>query len=694
MSVKNKFINFLKNPIWDVWLFIIAVVLLNLVAQRAFIRWDLTKARSYSLSSASKRVVKNLEEPLSVKVFFSSNLPAPYSSVYQYVQDILSEYKTVGNKNFNYELYDMERAENQTMARNYGLNQAQIQEVKNNEVGLKSVFMGMALTYSDQIQVIDGITVSDGLEYKITNAISSLISNTNALSGLKSKVNVTLYSSEAFSRFGIMGFDKVKDEVNSAFEKANKKFQGRLSYNVQNPNTEEAQALGKRYGIQTISWKERSGEEEEGALGLVIEYEDSFRTVPLQVVSGFFGYEVDGLDSLQDSIEKSVLSLVSNTSIVAYITGHGELDSSDAQKGCANFAGLLSSRYTLQNVDLEKEDIPVGVQTVMINGPKEAFSEAELYKIDQFLLKGGSLILFLDPFDVQEDTSGQSYFSMPEYIPIKTGLEDMLLKYGIECKPSYVLDENCYVHQAQQYGTTRILNYYYLPRIMQKSINQKHPITQNLGYLYFYQPGVLDVSGAKSNKDLNTSVLVSTSDKSWTMSENIMLSPLMSVPDDRSTEKSEDVAVIVEGLFTSAFDAPKKESQSNESGNSENVLDVNNQHLEKSTQKGRIFVASTSYITTAALIDEEGSQPIAYFLQNAVDYMNGNEELCPMRTKGLSLSGLHTTQGAIVLLTQYFNEFGLAFIVAIIGLVVIFLRRRRRTLIRMQYNPNSTRELK
>ena len=94
MKKNNRFISWIKSSSSDVWLFIIAVVLLNLVAARCFFRLDLTEPKSYSLSSASREVVHNLEEPMSVKVFFTKNLPAPYSNVEQYLTDLLSEYKT------------------------------------------------------------------------------------------------------------------------------------------------------------------------------------------------------------------------------------------------------------------------------------------------------------------------------------------------------------------------------------------------------------------------------------------------------------------------------------------------------------------------------------------------------------------------------------------------------------------------
>ena len=164
---ESAFARWMRNPAADAALFIIAVILLNLVASRAFLRWDLTKSKSYSLSPASKELVRTVEEPLDVKVFFSRNLPAPYSTVYQYVQDILSEYKTASRGRLSYAFYNMDDSENQSLARKYGINQVQIQEFSQNEMGFKSAYMGMAFSYADQIEKLDGLTETDGLEYKI-----------------------------------------------------------------------------------------------------------------------------------------------------------------------------------------------------------------------------------------------------------------------------------------------------------------------------------------------------------------------------------------------------------------------------------------------------------------------------------------------------------------------------------------------
>lgn len=714
---ESAFARWMRNPAADTVLFIIAVILLNLVASRAFLRWDLTKSKSYSLSPASKELVRTVEEPLDVKVFFSRNLPAPYSTVYQYVQDILSEYKTASKGRLSYAFYNMDDSENQSLARKYGINQVQIQEFSQNEMGFKSAYMGMAFSYADQIEKLDGLTQTDGLEYKISQTIGKIISNTNALAGIGDEVTVTLYRSSELAEFGISGYDEMEKLVQDAFGKVNAKFQNRMSFSVRDPDPAEAVALSERYGIQALAWEDGQGATKHGALGLVVEAGDKFRVVPLQMTSMIFTYVINGLDDLEENLTNSVKALASRSSKIAYLTNHGELSLADAQNGAANFAGLLEGSYTLEELDLSKNEIPGGVQTLMINGPKTAFSEAELYKVDQFLLKGGNLMLFLDPYDAQSNP----YTGETNYEKITTGLERLLAKYGIKTENAYVLDEDCYTQSTQQYGN---LHFYYAPVLNDKSLNQKNPISANLGYVIFLMPGVFDTAEAAAKADERVTVLASSSAQSWTMADNVMLNPFtVSPPADKSGMKSYELAVLVEGRFESAFakapELPAAESAdgtgagadgtadsgatagnatagsgSSGSGGGTGPAGLNAQsHAAKSLQEGKIFLASTSYITGPQILQAGSDDPVAKFLQNSVDYMNGNADLCTMRTKGLSLNTLHLTSGPLVAFAKYFNILGLAVIFALIGFFALLSRSAHRKEIRLRYDADDAREL-
>ena len=77
----KKIIEWFKSPASDFVLFLILLVLANFVAGKSYLRVDLTDQKSYSLSKASKTLVKTIEEPVSIRVFFDSKLPAQYSSM-------------------------------------------------------------------------------------------------------------------------------------------------------------------------------------------------------------------------------------------------------------------------------------------------------------------------------------------------------------------------------------------------------------------------------------------------------------------------------------------------------------------------------------------------------------------------------------------------------------------------------------
>lgn len=681
----KKFIEYLKSPRSDFLLFIIVLVLANLVCSKAFFRLDLTGPRSYSLSASSKQVVRNLEEPLSVKVFFTKNLPAPYNTIDQYIRDLIVEYKGAANSNFSAEFFDMEKEESQSLARGYGISQVQIQELKNNEVGFKQVWMGLAVSYADRTEVIDGLSSADGLEYTLTTTMSRLISTTSALAGLKGKATLTLYETKRLADFNINGFSSIESAVSAAYQAVNKKNMNRIDFKSVDPAADEIPGLVEKYGIQSLTWND-GGNTGTGALGLVIEYNGEFRLLPLRMARSFFGNVISGLDSLEEDIENSLKSLVSRPDEIGYITGHRELDHSDSQSqtSAAVFSSIISDRYEFHDINLKEEEIPSGIKTVVINGAKDKFDDTELYKLDQFLLKGGSLVLFDDQFEEVMPQGQAAYYQMPQYNKIDNGLDKLLSKYGISLGADYVMDENCYINQDQRTGSTPL---YFAPVLQKPNMDRKSPITRNLGYVIMLQNSSVDASSAESSKDKKVTVLAKSSKNSWLMKDNVSAIPQMiRKPADKSVMKSENLAVLVEGKFESAFD--KNPSEAGEG-------DVKfSDHYSKSIQNGKIFVAGSSKITTSQVMDASGRQPVAMFVRNVIDYMNGDSDLCEMRTKGLSLNTLKTKTGISANIAKYFNEFGLVVLVALAGLIALLRIAAKKNAIHELYNPDDSREIK
>lgn len=689
----KKFINWLKSPSSDFALFIVFLLLLNIVSYNSFFRLDLTEPKSYSLSKPSKQVVKNLKEPLTIRVFFDKNLPTPYNSVAQYVEDLLAEYDGVANKNFSVINMDLSKEESLAMASDYGLSQIQIQEIKNNEVGFKQVYMGLVLSYGDSIETLDSITSTEGFEYKLTTKISKMISTADTLANLKQneKINITLYFSPVLKNMGISGCNELEQIVETSFKEVNKQNKDRLDYKVINPSESETIEFVQKYGIQAIQYKSEN-QQKVAALGLVVEYNDDFRVIPVQIERSLFGYVVSGLETIGESINESLQSLMSNVQSIGYVTGHGELSLQD-ERQALNFNKMVSAHYQIEELNLVEKDIPMNMSCIVINGPKADFAEEELYKIDQFVMRGGNVMFFVDSLVEQ----GGSPYQAAEYVPNELNIDKLLNKYGVKRNYDYVMDTNCYTTSSSEYGK---MNLYWAPIMQKDQLAKKSVITQNLGYLIFLQNGSLDISGAENNSNLKSTVLVKSSPESWAQSERIMLNPIFMTPPEAGNFASQNLAVMIEGKFDSAYTEKPKFETSNESAEAtenqtqdENQLTTEN-HLASAKLPGKIFVTGSSYVTTYQILDGQDTAPISMFFLNVIDYLNGNEEVCTMRTKGLGINVLNIKSPALATIAKYFNQFGLVILVAVAGLIVVRSRAKRRKQIREKYNPNDSRQVK
>ena len=687
----KKIIQWLKGPKSDFILFVIFLVLLNLVGQRAFVRFDLTGPKSYSLSKASKTVVKNLDAPLSVRVFFSDKLPSTYENVYQYVKDILVEYKGAANKNFSVSYMDMSKPENEELARDLGIQQVQIQEIKNNEVGLKQVYMGLAIAYGDSIEIMNPVKTSDGFEFDLTTRISKMISMADTLAGLdkNEKITLTLYLSNELKQLRISGADEAEEIIRDAYNVINKQNLDRIDFKVVSPSTEEADALSAKYGIMNIAYSDR-GAQKKAALGLVLEHGEKFYALPLEVYRSIFGYAIGGLEDVETSLNEGLQSLFSNATAIGYITGHGEVDHTSAEQA-ANFEALISGSYELKDIDLNSADIPAGMNSIIINGPKQDFTEEELYKIDQFLLRGGNVMIFAD--GTVDDGKNQMY-GLGNYVTNNNNIDRLLAKYGIEHSKNMIMDKNCITDINADYG---LLHYWWVPTLHKKQFPKKHVITNNLGYVYMLMSSSLDPADALENKNLKVTELAKSSEEAWALDNNIIIHPLyLEPPTDSSSFKQYDLALLLEGKFDSAFDEVppginKAKSDSADSDDGASLVTSN--FIKSSVMPGKLFVAGSSAITTRQVINENGSSPVAMFLMNVLDYMNGNEDLCTMRTKSLSVNNLTIKSKVGVNFWKFFNSFGIAIFVVITGLIIWRLRSIRRHAINIKYNPDDTRTI-
>ena len=76
-------------------LLVIGILLLvNFLASRFFFRLDYTEDQRYSLSKATKTILNELNEPVTISAYFSEDLPPDIEKVQQDFRDLLVEYSS------------------------------------------------------------------------------------------------------------------------------------------------------------------------------------------------------------------------------------------------------------------------------------------------------------------------------------------------------------------------------------------------------------------------------------------------------------------------------------------------------------------------------------------------------------------------------------------------------------------------
>ena len=91
-----------KNNIKSLLLVISILVVLNLISSSYFHRFDLTKDKRYTLSPTSLTIIKQVQNPLSIKIYLQGDLPAEFKRLQSETQDLFEEFQAY-NKNIIFE---------------------------------------------------------------------------------------------------------------------------------------------------------------------------------------------------------------------------------------------------------------------------------------------------------------------------------------------------------------------------------------------------------------------------------------------------------------------------------------------------------------------------------------------------------------------------------------------------------------
>lgn len=690
-SIANYIKQYFSSDKHNVYFAIGFVILIMVFSLNFNFKIDLTRNNSYSLSGYSEELVSNLEDPVYIKVFYSNNVPPMYQSVKRYLIDLLEEYKLGSSGNLKIEYYDVDNDSDLKAAGNYGLHPVEINTRGADEMKVQKAYMGIVIIHGDLIERINSVRSVVGIEYRISSTIQKMLGKSNTLKGLDKKIKIKVFVSPELENFNINGYEKYKEIFSSLFNVINEDNYNKLDLEFVNcSELDDVEEVGKKYGLPVLPWERtKMGskiiEPGKAVLGAVVELENEFRSVPLGIAQvPLVGYSVTGYDNLEKKIRSSIDSLLIKNPKVAYLTGNGELPLNDNKNGAGYIKAILSDLYQVVPIDAEESNIPADIGTLIINAPKRGLSEIELFKIDQFLMRGGSLLVLQDPFN--EVSTGQAnMMQQPQtiFIPVNNNLEKLLKAYGFSVGRNYVMDSNCYSRSQQGQGK---IDFNYIPILKGNSISNESEITKNIRQMIMVKTAAINIDdGFYKSEDRSYKVLLKSSGDSWLMKERINLNPFAIYPPNKDQMKSYNLAVSAEGSFDSAFADGKINGKDDtlKTGLKADSL------IKRSLRPGRIVLISSGEMSRESLLsfqDADGAMPNIIFMQSVVDYLNNNEYIAAMRSKGLEYVPIEDVSMLERSIFKIFNIAGLPFIVIVCGLIIRSLRKRRQRKILETYS--------
>ena len=698
----------------------VVVVLVNIAGMSLFARFDLTGNKVYSLSKVSKQVVSTLQEPLTVNVFFTKNLPAPYNTVERYLSDLLNEYAIHGGRNFNYRFYDVtpedeggneESVENRKMAQDYGLSPVQIQAIEKDEMKFRKAYMGLAIVHGDMMERIPTITDTSGLEYRITTSIMKLNNKISALLKLSQPVDVKLYLSHSVGEvapyMGLKDMASLTPQVSEIVQKLNKKMYDRLTFSVAEPSDPaEMAGLASKYGLMHLKWPDLEGTDVrsgEGVLGLVLEHGGSKAVLPVIQVYRIplFGtrYNFFQPEALDEMISQSIESLIGINENIGFLADHGTLQTSAmpgtaAREPISNFNELVNQNYSVRQVFLKDGAIPNGLKSLVIAGPTESFSDWELFQVDQALMRGTNLAVFLDRFqEVQYGQANPMTGQQTQYVPLNTGLEKLMEHYGARVSSSIVLDEKCFMQRLPvEYGGGEQA-VPFAPIIEAKNINTRLKYMRNINTLITLAVSPIEIDPERlGGHNALAHLLFSSSERSWEMRDGVVLNPMLIKPPASDKEmRSRPLAYLLEGSFRSYFTgkplpaasgqadgaAAGKVAQGEASGGPGKITGAG-AFVPACARPGKIFLIGSSQMLANNLLDTDSQNPDSTFVMNLLDVLNDRMDISLMRSKTLTINPLEETSVRTKMFIKTFNIAGVPAMVAGIGLLAWVRRRIRK----------------
>ncbi len=691
-----------------VLLFLVNILGANFWLQKVTgIRTDLTASRLYSISPATKELVTQLDEPLLIRGYFSARTHPLLAPLVPTIRDFLREYQLVGKGKIRTEFVDPRENEaiEAEASRKYNIEPAPFQINDRSSVSMVNSYFNIVVQYGDQFEVLgfdDLIEVKyDGggnidvqlrnLEYDITRAIKKTMQgfkNTDSFfAKLQNPIKFVAYVSEDKLP---QQLKTLSNDIKTSLEDYKKSAGGKLEVEYLDPSQDEALAksIAERYGFMPQSRGLLSPET--FYFYLTLQEGDKIYAlgIPQDLTVTGFKHNMDA------TLKRMAPGFLRKLGISAPAAGGGFNPMMGQMGGGGKqyraIQKKLESTYSIQNVDLESGTVPSDIDVLLVVAPQQ-FKDKQVFAMDQFLMKGGTVVMATSPVFISRDNRSFSAETK------ESGVEAWLANYGLEIPKELVLDKSnvgfpsvrTRMVQGVAIREPHIAPYPFFVDVRDKGLNADNAISSGLGQLTVAWPSPINIDVTK-NKDRNVVKLVQSSAQSWHTNDiNIDPDPTRGELgfEEGKDLKASTLAVMVEGRFDSYFKGkasplfaesktdeptdPKKHhaKAADKKADSDKVVGV----IEKSSNTARLvvfasneFIADDTIQIASMLSGTQYVNPLQ-MVENAIDWSVQDRALMSMRTRGHFARTLHPLTDVQKQYWEYLN-----YVLALLGLVAVW----------------------
>ena len=474
-----------------------------------------------------------------------------------------------------------------------------------------------------------------------------------------------------------LGLKRKIEDLVSEFRAAGK---GKIRIDFIDPGEDEAEReQAEKWGIRHVTLdvrKEDRMERVKTYFGMAILYEDKREVLPAILSTANLEYD------LISSIKKIMAYAGDTLPQVAFLGGHGEPSIQFGEYATITERLKRVVHVTTVNPSLPKDkEISNEENAVLIVAAPKELTDRDLYAIDQFFMKGGSLVFLMDP--IQVDSSRGA----PRAEEVESNLDEMLTHYGVRVNHDLILEDFRFCGSIQrQRGQIRFpFPYPFLVQPAGSLLSRASPVTASIDRMILPWASSLTPLEEEDLQDREVIELAWTSPFAWTQEGDFDLQPYE--PNQHPQPSKEKrakrlVALAIQGKFTSFFHGKEIPPAPSTGARENDPVDPLKERIDQVESGQIVVVGDADFLKTQSV----GLQGNSGFLLNTIEWLALNPELVTIRSKGGVFRRLDPElskeKKSWKKAYKFFNLLGIPLAVALLGLARYLLRRgsRRRYL--------------